>query len=73
MLGGPSIEYQKLCFINTRKKKRLECVQNLIETSGRRSLEHMLQATATLRMLLENNADEIPHKTKMLDSWEKLV
>ena len=34
---------------------------------------HTVQATATLRMLLENNADKMPHKTKTLHSGEKVV
>ena len=34
---------------------------------------HTLQATANLSMLLENNADRMPHKTKTLDLGEKVV
>ena len=34
---------------------------------------HTLQATATLRLLLENTADHMPHKSRTLESGEKVV
>jgi len=32
----------------------------------------MVQAAATLRLLLENTADQMPHKSKKLESGEKV-
>jgi hypothetical protein len=34
---------------------------------------HTLQATATLRQMLEQSADHMPHKTKTLETGEKVV
>ena len=33
---------------------------------------HTLQATATLRLLIENEADRMPHKSRTLESVEKV-
>jgi hypothetical protein len=34
---------------------------------------HTLQATVTLRLMLEHSADHMPHKTTTLDTREKVV
>jgi hypothetical protein len=34
---------------------------------------HTLQATATLRLMLEQSADHMPHKTRTLETGEKVV
>jgi hypothetical protein len=34
---------------------------------------HTLQATATLQLLLEQSADHMPHKTRTLETREKVV
>jgi hypothetical protein len=34
---------------------------------------HTLQATVTLRLMLEQSADHMPHKTRILESGEKVV
>jgi hypothetical protein len=34
---------------------------------------HILQATATLRLLLEQSANHIPYKTRTLETGEKVV
>jgi hypothetical protein len=34
---------------------------------------HILQATATLRLMLEQSADHMPHKTRTLENGENVV
>ena len=49
------------------------CAEPHCNLGSKKPCLYTLQATATLRMLLENNDDRMPHKNKTLDSGVKLV
>ena len=50
--------------------KRAEPHGNL---GSKKPRKHTLQATATLRTIVENSADQMPHKTKTLETGERVV